>query len=97
MSIKRKPFDMTNPYGYNGREVRVTANSDVLDYLKSLPYVMFCHIFAEAQQAIIEISPLYDVDEAWLTICEELEEFCNRVELDESIWGDALTDQDGAS
>ena len=91
MGIKRKKFDMTNPYGADGREVRVTADPEVLDYLKSLDYVSIYGSIGE-KQLIIDLSPLYDIDDAWLAVYDELEAFCNRVELDESIWGNVLPD-----
>lgn len=86
MTIKRKRFAMSNPYGAWGDEFRITADPDIIDYLEALDYIIDLHHIIQGYTAMVQLNPLYDFEEAWLTIYDELEDYCNRVELD-AVWG----------
>jgi len=88
MNDKRKrAYDITNPYGWGGREIRVFADPEVLEVLRGMDWLTLVTIHA-ARWAIADLSPLYDIDEAWLLTVAALDEYCSRqiTELDPDVW-----------
>lgn len=88
MLLKPKPFEMHNPEWSHNKNVCIIVidiHEQYFDFIESLPYVMTTtRLFGRTLH--VWVNTLYDVEEVWLDLYEQLSDEVTMVTLD-SIWG----------
>jgi len=88
--MKKKLFVMQEPKAINSEQYlfRLYAEPNILEFVENLDCVATVTKFTTMSDQIdVWLNPLYDYEEAWLFIFEQLEIETLKVELDTSIWG----------
>ena len=85
---RARMYDLSNPYGVYNDEVRVTADADALAMIATLDCVHDIAIFGHGKSGLVWLSPLYDVDDAWLMLMAALDAFTasEPFTLDAEVW-----------